>query len=120
MARDPRDRRRGDRPLAVPEALASLFKQTWGENLIAAGGFGLLGFLVILVGMAISALLFAAVPIAGVILFVVWIAVASTILATLNGIYRTALYAYASGHQVQWFDQSQLAAAFTPKKGLLR
>jgi hypothetical protein len=99
---------------------ASLFKQTWGENLIAAGGFGLLGFLVILIGMAISALLFAAVPIAGVILFVVWIAVASTILATLNGIYRTALYGYASGHQVQWFDQSQLAAAFTPKKGLLR
>ena len=99
---------------------ASLFKQTWGENLIAAGGFGLLGFLAILGGMAISALFFAIVPIAGVILFVVWVAVTSTIIATLNGIYRTALYAYASGHQIQWFDQGQLAAAFTPKKGLLR
>lgn len=99
---------------------ASLFKATWGENLIAAGGFGLLGFLVILVGMAISALFFAVMPLAGIILFVVWIAVASTILATLNGIYRTALYAYAAGHQIQWFDQAQLAAAFKPKTGLLR
>ena len=68
----------------------------------------------------IGAVLFAVVPIAGVALFVVWIAVTSTILATLNGIYRTALYAYAAGHQIQWFDQGQLAAAFTPKKGLLR
>lgn len=99
---------------------ASLFKATWGENLIAAGGFGLLGFLVILVGMAISALFFAVMPIAGIVLFVVWIAVASTILATLNGIYRTALYAYAAGHQIEWFDQAQMAAAFKPKTGLLR
>jgi len=99
---------------------ATLFKATWGENLIAAGGFGLLGFLVILVGMAISALFFAVMPIAGVVLFVLWIAVSSTILATLNGIYRTALYAYAAGHQIEWFDQAQLAAAFKPKTGLLR
>jgi hypothetical protein len=99
---------------------ASLFKATWGENLIAAGGFGLLGFLVILVGMVISGLLFTIVPIAGAVLFVAWIAVSSTVLATLNGIYRTALYAYAAGHQIQWFDQVQLAAAFKPKKGLLR
>jgi len=99
---------------------ATLFKATWGENLIAAGGFGWLGFLVILVGMAISALFFAVMPIAGVVLFVLWIAVSSTILATLNGIYRTALYAYAAGHQIEWFDQAQLAAAFKPKTGLLR
>ena len=99
---------------------ASLFKQTWGENLIAAGGFGLLGFLVILVGMIISGALFVIMPIVGVVLFVVWIAVASTVLATLNGIYRTALYAYAAGHEIQWFDQAQLAAAFKPKTGLIR
>lgn len=99
---------------------ASLFKATWGENLIAAAGFGVLGFLVILVGMAISAVFFVVVPIAGIVLFVVWIAVASTILATLSGIYRTALYAYATGHQIEWFDQAQLEGAFRPKKGLLR
>jgi hypothetical protein len=110
----------GTAPWPSLKRSASLFKETWGENLIAAGGFGLLGFLVILVGMAISALLFAVMPIAGVVLFVVWIAVTSTVLAALNGIYRTALYAYASGHQIQWFDQAQLAAAFKPKTGLLR
>jgi hypothetical protein len=99
---------------------ASLFKQTWGENLIAAGGFGLLGFLVILVGMVISGALFVVVPIAGIVLFVLWIAVTSTVLAALNGIYRTALYAFAAGHQIQWFDQAQLQAAFKPKTGLLR
>jgi hypothetical protein len=110
----------GTSPWPSLKRSASLFKQTWGENLIAAGGFGLLGFLVILGGMVISGLFFAIVPIAGVVLFIVWVAVASTVLATLNGIYRTALYAYASGHQIQWFDQAQLAAAFKPKKGLLR
>jgi hypothetical protein len=57
---------------------------------------------------------------AGVVLFVVWIAVSSTVLATLNGIYRTALYAYAAGHEIQWFDQAQLAAAFKPKSGIIR
>lgn len=110
----------GSGPWPSLKRSASLFRQTWGENLIAAGGFGLLGFLVILVGMAISALLFAVMPIAGVVLFVAWIAVTSTVIATLNGIYRTALYAYASGHQIQWFDQAQLAGAFRPKTGLLR
>ena len=110
----------GTAPWPSLKRSASLFKQTWGENLIAAGGFGLLGFLVILVGMAISALLFAVVPLAGAVVLVVWIAVTATVLATLNGIYRTALYAYASGQTIQWFDQAQLAAAFKPKTGLLR
>ena len=59
-------------------------------------------------------------PIVGIVLFVVWIAVVSIVLATLNGIFRTALYDYAAGHEIQWFDQAQLAAAFKPKTGIIR
>jgi hypothetical protein len=99
---------------------AALFKKTWGENLVAAGGFGILGFLVILGGLVVSGVFFVVMPVVGIVVAVVWIAVSATVLSTLNGIYRTALYAYAAGHHTEWFDQAQLAAAFKPKTGLLR
>lgn len=99
--------------------LVTLLKQTWGENLIAQGGLGVLSFLVMAAGLVVAGAIFTVAPIAGIILFIVWVAVASTVIATLNGIYRTALYLYASGQPVAWFDEQVLAGAFRPRTGVL-
>ena len=110
----------GTNPIDSLKRAGSLFKRTWGENLIAQGGLGILSFLAMLAGVVVAGAVFTAVPVLGVVIFVVWIAVASTIIATLNGIYRTALYLYAAGHRVAWFDEQALAGAFRPRTGALR
>lgn len=107
----------GTTPIDSLKRAGGLFKRTWGENLIGQGGLGLLSFLVMLVGLAVAGAVYTVAPIVGIVLFVVWIAVASTVMATLNGIYRTALYLYASGQRVAWFDERVLAGAFRPKAG---
>ena len=68
-----------------------------------------------LAGVVVCGSIAYAFPPVGIALLVVWIAVSSTIIATLNGIYRTALYLYADGRAVQGFDQETLAGAFRPR-----
>jgi len=98
----------------------ALFKRTWGENVIAQMGFGLLGLALFLPGALIGGLLFPIVPVAGVVIFGLWAGVTTTIMASLNGIFRTALYMYAAGQHVHWFDEQTLSDAFRPKTSLFR
>jgi hypothetical protein len=110
----------GPGPVDALKRSASLFKQTWGENVIAQAGFGIVGFLAILPGLVVGGLVTMVVPIVGIALIVLWVTVVSTVMSALNGIFRTALYMHASGRPVQWFDQQALEAAFRPKTGAFR
>ncbi len=95
----------------------SMFKRTWGENVAARVGFGLLGILAALPAIAVIALGFNAGGAAAVVAIsigVAWILVASLVLAALNGIFQTALYRYAAGLGTGAFD-GDLNAAFAPK-----
>ncbi len=100
----------------------SLFKRTWGENVAAQVGFGLLGFLASLPAVALIALSAgaggAAVGVA-IVIGVLWIAVVVVVLASLNGIFQAALYHYAVEGQVpgEYFSQQTFASAFVPRKG---
>ena len=98
---------------------AALFKGTWGENIAARVGFGLLGFLAVLPGAVIIGLAVAAGdPVHPLLVTVgiVWIAAASLVLATLSGIFQTALYRYAAGLPGQGaFASDDLRAAFGAK-----
>lgn len=111
----------GTGPIESLKRSAHLFKQTWGENLAAQAGFGILGFVAVLPAILVAVVLGAALPtsmgvIIGVAIAVVWIAVVSVILSALNGIFRTALYLYATGTPTEgFFDQQVLAGAFGPK-----
>jgi hypothetical protein len=99
---------------------ASLFKRTWGENLIAQAGFGVLGLLLMLPAVVIMLLVGMAIPLAGLAIAALWIAIVSVVLSALNGIYRTALYMYAAGEPAtEYFSQEQLDSAFTPKRSRL-
>ena len=65
----------------------------------------------------IALLVGTALPVAGLLIAGLWVAVVSVVLSALNGIFRTALYMFASGEATpEYFSQAQLEAAFSPKK----
>ncbi len=99
---------------------AELFKRTWGENVAAQVGFGLIGFVAVLPfilvgGAALS--VGGSIAAAGVILAVLGVAVISATVAALSGIFQTALYHYASAGTTpgDYFNDTNFAHAFTPR-----
>ena len=108
--------------LAVRPALTrskDLFKKTWGENVIGQGGLGLVGFLAMLPGLlllfvGISLGTAAAIVLGGI--GIVWVLVSSVVVSALGGIYRTALYHFATNGQVPGeFADVDFHAAFRPR-----
>lgn len=100
---------------------AQLFKATWGENVAAQFGFGILGFLAAIPGIAVIVLgvVSGSGAVIGVTILigVVWIIASSVVLAALNGIFQTALYHFAAGGQALGpFGSGGLATAFRPKQ----
>jgi hypothetical protein len=97
-----------------------LFKKTWGENVAGQAGLGIVGFLLAIPGVALIAI-GAAIGTVGLVLLgavgVVWILVTSTVVAALSGIYRTALYRFASSGVVPGdFAGTDFQAAFKPRR----
>lgn len=108
----------GTGPFASLKRCTALFRQTWGENLVAQVGFGLVGFLAILPGLALGAGLGSVAPIAGIVLAAIWIGAVAIVLSSLNGIFRAALYIYATtGQSPEGFPAATLTGAFTSKRG---
>lgn len=98
----------------------ALFKRTWGENMAAQFGFGLLGFLAALPAMALIAaagLAGAAAPLV-LVLGMLWIAAVVVVLSALSGIFQTALYYFAVDGRVpgDHFTEEAFASAFVPRK----
>ena len=109
-------------PIKALKRSGTLTKQTWGENIMAQVGFGLLGLLPTLLGIGLivgglatgTALL--AIPLAAI--GVIVILVTMTVLAALGGIFRTALYRYATQGSVPGpFAGADLEHAFGPRRG---
>lgn len=95
---------------------ASLFKRTWGENVAGNVGFGLLGFLGMVPGFAIG---FYGITLGNLFVLaiaVIWLVLVAVVVATMSGIYQTALYRYAKlGSAGGSFDNAALASSFEPK-----
>ena len=111
--------------VGVREALsrsASLFKRTWGENVAAQVGFGLLGFIAtlpfILLAVAAMASGSDALVAVGVLIAVVGVIGVSVVMAALNAIFQTALYHYADSGRVPggYFNDDDFAHAFVPRR----
>ncbi len=99
---------------------ASLLRQTWGENIAARVGFGLLGFLLILPAAIVAGLFIASgwtvLMAIGLIAGAAWVAVVVVVLTALNAIFQTALYLYATtGMPPSGFEQAPLAQTFVHK-----
>lgn len=102
---------------------AGLFKKTWGETVIGQGGLGLASFAftmgVLLVGILLFVVL-APLGVAGVVvatvLLVLGIVGVAALFAVLGGVYKAALYRYATTGTVgAGFKPEQLGGAFAPK-----
>jgi len=104
--------------------LASLLRQTWGENIAARVGFGLLGLLLVIPGFVIGGLAVAVggpVLIAGILVAIVWIALVVVVMTALNAIFQTALYMYATtGSMPTGFETTDLRQTFGPREAVNR
>ena len=120
-------------PIVAIKRSVGTLKQNWGESLVIAMGFGLVGFLVgfvaiglIAAGVVILILgtsdgnmlalqsLGAILAISGLLVLVAW----SIIRGTLQGITQTALYRFAAdGEVLDGFQKEHLEAAFQHRPG---
>jgi len=96
-----------------------LFRRTWGENVVGQAGLGVVGFLVTIPAVFLL-MVGAALGTAGLVVLggvaLIWVIVTAVVLAALNGIYRTALYHFATTGQVPPdFAGSDFRAAFRPR-----
>jgi hypothetical protein len=106
-------------PFAAVKRSGQLFKQTWGENLIAKAGIGLIGMFAMLAGaVPLVPFLLVGGPVAvvGIVAFVAWCVAVMLVVSALTGIFQTALYRFATGAPVPGFDDAQLRNTFGPRR----
>lgn len=94
-----------------------LFRRTWGENLIAQVGFGLLGFLVAIpfvIFAILAGTLGGPIGFVGMAIAVLGILGAVMVIAALNGVFQAALYHYAVSGEVPggYFQEGDFRGAF--------
>jgi hypothetical protein len=97
-----------------------IVRNTWGEALAGSAGMGLFGFLLALPGIALPVLLGMAFGgpgvVAGLIAMVVYWVVLAAVFSALSGIFRTALYLYATaGTAPRGFSPALVETAFVPR-----
>jgi hypothetical protein len=109
-------------PVNALKRSGTLLKQTWGENLMAQIGLGLISLLAFIPGIIVIGLGIAsgvgAVTVLAIAIGGIYLAVAASIVSALSGIYRTALYRYAVDGQVPpAFAATDMEHAFGARKG---
>ncbi|MEM7093835.1 MAG: DUF6159 family protein [Actinomycetota bacterium] len=104
-------------PIDTLKRSGQLFKRTWGENLLAQFGLGIVSFVALLVGIIPAALIAAAIsPIVGIVLGVLWVAAVIVVTTSLTAVYQTALYEYATTGEIpSTFQDVGFDTAFSPK-----
>jgi Family of unknown function (DUF6159) len=107
-------------PIQAVKRSAELFKRTWGENMIASGGIGIVAMIATVVGLVPSLLLYAlggpAIVLA-IIIGITWVITVQLVAATLTGILQTALYRFATDGDAPGFDTDKLRDVFRPRGG---
>jgi len=98
----------------------SLVRRTWGENLIAQAGFGLLGFVIALPIILVAVLIAILVPgiglYIGIAVGVIGVLAVSVVVSALSLYFKTALYEYATdGVAHGGFDIDEMEASFRSK-----
>lgn len=102
-------------PIAAIKRSGSLFKRTWGEQVAANFGFGLLSVGAALIG-ALPAVAVAAISVpAGIAVGVVTVGLGLAVVASLEAIFKSALYGYvADGRVAEGFTRESLEGAYRP------
>ena len=103
----------------VKQSMA-LVKRTWGENLIAQAGFGLLGLVISLPIIVVAVLIGVLVPgigmFVGIAIGVIGVLTVSVVIGALGLYFKTALYEYATdGVAHGGYDIDQMRTSFRTK-----
>jgi uncharacterized membrane protein len=102
-------------PIEAIKRSGSLFKRTWGEQVTANFGFGIISFLAILIGAAPAVLVAMVAPVAGIILGIITVGITVITVAALEGIFKAALYEYVAEDVVaEDFSADLLGHAYGP------
>ena len=107
-------------PFDALKRSTGLFNQTWGKQLVANFGFGI-AYLLLLVAVIVPIVMaFLAAPALGIAVAVAYGAPALIggilVLVTMEGIFRTALYRYATTGEVSaGFDERMMRGAYVDK-----
>ena len=100
-------------PIGAIQRSGSLFKRTWGEQMVANFGFGIVGLVAVLAAAVPAFLIGQVSMVAGIGVGVVTVGVAVATVATLETIFKAALYGYvADGRVAEGFTEETLAAAY--------
>ena len=99
-------------PISAIKRSSGLFKQTWGNQVAANFGFGIFQILALLASGAIGWIFSLASPTFGMIVGVLCASISVSIIYTLEGIYKAALYEFAMGEKPLEFEQQDLRTAY--------
>ena len=99
-------------PISAIKRSSGLFKQTWGNQVAANFGFGIFQILALLASGAIGWIFGLASPTFGMIVGVLCASISVSIIYTLEGIYKAALYEFAMGEKPLEFEQQDLRTAY--------
>ena len=105
-------------PIQAVKRSAELFKHTWGENMMANAGIGIVSLVATVVGVLPCMLLIAVggpVAVLGIVVAVAWVIAVQLVAATLTGILQIALYRFATDGTAPGFDNDKLREAFRPR-----
>jgi len=102
-------------PISAIKKSSSLFKKTWGDQVTANFGFGIIQILAIAVSGALGWFFGLLNPTLGIGIGVLCAAISVSVIYTLEGIYKAALYEFALGEKPLEFEQHDLSRAYTAK-----
>ena len=107
-------------PVAAIKQSASLFRKTWGETLVGQVSIGIVFIILGIVGLVpvvlalMSGSMVVFFPLLGV--FIIYLAILMVIGSSLQGVYNTALYLYATtGNVPEAYSKELVENAFSPK-----
>ena len=102
-------------PITAIRKSSGHLRRTWGEQLVSNFGFGILRMIAVLPAVLAGFLLFSLSPVLGIITVMPLLALGLSIVNSLEGIFKMALYEYiAEGVEPQFFDKEVLANAYGP------
>jgi len=102
-------------PIQAVKRSAELFKRTWGENMIANAGIGIVAMVATVVGLVPCMLLYALGGpgiVLAIVIGITWVIAVQLVAATLTGILQTALYRFATDGTAPGFDNDKLRDVF--------
>ncbi|MEE2620729.1 MAG: DUF6159 family protein [Chloroflexota bacterium] len=102
-------------PINAIKRSTSLFKQTWGDQVVANFGFGIFQLFGVLLGVVVGWFFGLFSQVLGAVLGGSLAVMSVAIIYTLEGIYKAALYEFALGEKPLEFQQEDLRTAYQRK-----